>query len=107
MITTQKQLVLTKYETIIILKSDLSEDNITELIDKYQEVLAKNHTKNIFIQNRGRRHLIYPIKQYHDGIFIQINYEANGILVNLFAKLLKFDENVLRFMTIKNMLEKL
>nr|YP_010330453.1 ribosomal protein S6 [Rhodella violacea]UNJ18169.1 ribosomal protein S6 [Rhodella violacea] len=98
----KQKLTLNKYETILILKSDLSEESITELINEYQGLLINNGAKNIFIQNRGRRHLIYSIKQYHDGIFVQVNYEGNGLVIQQVSKKVKFDENILRYMTMRS-----
>nr|YP_010337474.1 ribosomal protein S6 [Dixoniella grisea]UNJ17059.1 ribosomal protein S6 [Dixoniella grisea] len=83
---------------IQVVQPDLSEEKILELINKYYKLLIENGAKNILIQNRGRRHLMYVIKQFHDGIFLQINYEANGTLTNLILKSVKFDSFVIRSM---------
>nr|YP_010338031.1 ribosomal protein S6 [Erythrolobus coxiae]UNJ17616.1 ribosomal protein S6 [Erythrolobus coxiae] len=92
---------MNSYETIYILKPDLSEENILNIINTYQNILMQKGGKNIFIQNRGRRHLAYPIKRYHDGIYIQMNYEGNGELIRLLQREMNFDENIIRIMTIK------
>ena len=55
--------------------------------------------KNIIIENRGRRHLKYPIKRTKDGIYIQLNYEANGDVVGLMERALKINDYILRYMT--------
>jgi small subunit ribosomal protein S6 len=97
-----KDLSLVSYETVYILKPDITEDNLLKLTDQYQGILIERGAKNIIIQNRGRRHLKYPIKKVRDGIYIQMNYEANGELVNLVEKALKINESVIRYLTIKN-----
>ena len=97
-----KDLSLVSYETVYILKPDITEDNLLKLTDQYQGILIERGAKNIIIQNRGRRHLKYPIKKVRDGIYIQMNYEANGQLVNLVEKALKINESVIRYLTIKN-----
>jgi small subunit ribosomal protein S6 len=97
-----KDLSLVSYETVYILKPDITEDTLLKLTDQYQGILIERGAKNIIIQNRGRRHLKYPIKKVRDGIYIQMNYEANGELVNLVEKALKINESVIRYLTIKN-----
>nr|ARO91208.1 30S ribosomal protein S6 [Flintiella sanguinaria] len=92
---------MNNYETIYVLKPDLSEEIILNLINKYQGILMNKGGKNIFIQNRGRRHLSYPIKRYHDGVYIQMNYEGNGSLVKTLQRDMNFDENIIRILTIK------
>ena len=96
------ELKLVPYETVYILKPDLTEDNLLKLTDQYQGILVERGAKNIIIQNRGRRHLKYPIKKARDGIYIQMNYEANGELVTLIEKALKINESVIRYLTVRN-----
>ena len=91
--------VLASYETIYIVKPDISEDSLLKLIEQYQGLLIERGAKNIIIENRGRRHLKYPIKRTKDGIYIQMNYDANGDVVGLTERSLKINESVLRYMT--------
>ena len=93
---------ISSYETIVIVKPDLNEDNIAKIIEKYQLMLVEKGAQNIVTQNRGRRHLKYTMKKFKDGIYIQMNYEANGEVISLLEKNMRIDEQVLRFMTVKN-----
>ena len=68
---------ISSYETICIVKPDLNEDNIAKIIETYQLMLVEKGAQNIVTQNRGRRHLKYTMKKFKDGIYIQMNYEAN------------------------------
>ena len=93
---------ISSYETICIVKPDLIEDNIAKIIETYQLMLVEKGAQNIVTQNRGRRHLKYTMKKFKDGIYIQMNYEANGEVISLLEKNMRIDEQVLRFMTVKN-----
>ena len=93
---------ISSYETIVIVKPDLNEDDIAKIIEKYQLMLVEKGAQNIVTQNRGRRHLKYTMKKFKDGIYIQMNYEANGEVISLLEKNMRIDEQVLRFMTVKN-----
>jgi len=93
---------INSYETICIVKPDLNEDSLVKLIESYQIILSDKGAQNIITQNRGRRHLKYMMKKFKDGIYVQINYEANGEIISILEKSMKMDENVLRFMTVKN-----
>ena len=90
---------LVSYETIYLLKSDLTEDNLLKIIEQYQGILVERGAKNIIIENRGRRHLKYPIKRIKDGIYVQMNYEANGEVINLIEKSMKINDSIVRYMT--------
>ena len=93
---------ISSYETICIVKPDLNEDNIAKIIETYQLMLVEKGAQNIVTQNRGRRHLKYTMKKFKDGIYIQMNYEANGEVISLLEKNMRIDGQVLRFMTVKN-----
>ena len=93
---------ISSYETICIVKPDLNEDNLVKVIENYQVMLSDKGAQNVITQNRGRRHLKYMMKKFKDGIYIQMNYEANGEVISILEKNMKIDENVLRFMTVRN-----
>ena len=90
---------LVAYETIYLLKPDLTEDNLLKIVEQYQGILVERGAKNITIENRGRRHLKYPIKRIKDGVYIQMNYEANGEVINLIERSMKINESIIRYMT--------
>nr|BDA97829.1 ribosomal protein S6 [Chroomonas collegionis] len=90
---------LNSYETIYIVKPELNEDTLLKIIENYQGILVERGAKNIVTQNRGRRHLKYPISKFKDGIYIQMNYEANGETVNLVEKSMKLNESIMRYLT--------
>jgi small subunit ribosomal protein S6 len=90
---------LSSYETVYILKSDLSEDSLLKTIEQYQGLLLERGAKNILIENRGRRNLKYPIKSSKDGVFIQMNYDANGEIISLVEKSMKINDSIIRYLT--------
>ena len=90
---------LVSYETIYLLKPDLTEDSLLKIVEQYQGILVERGAKNITIENRGRRHLKYPIKRIKDGVYIQMNYEANGEVINLIERSMKINDSIIRYMT--------
>lgn len=92
---------LNKYETIYILKPDIKENINLDLVNQYKLLIQKNGGQNILTQHRGRRHLNYNIDHYYDGIYVQVNYEGNGYLVNMLEKSMKFNNNIIRYLTVK------
>lgn len=92
---------LNNYETIYILKPDVTELVNLSIVNYYKTFIKIKGGQNILVQHRGRRHLSYNITQYYDGIYIQINYEANGQLIKLLEKSMRFNVNIIRYLTIK------
>lgn len=94
-------MTLISYELIYILKPDVSEEANLNLVNFYRNLIQGEGGKNVSIQHRGRRHLSYNIMHYYDGIYVQVNYQGNGELVKLLEKNMRFNENVLRYLTVK------
>lgn len=92
---------LNNYETICILKPDVTESVNLSIVNYYKTFLKIKGGQNVLVQHRGRRHLSYNINQYYDGIYIQINYQANGQLIKLLEKSMRFNNNIVRYLTIK------
>ena len=90
---------LNQYETIYVVKPELNEDNLLRIIENYQGILVERGAKNIITQNRGRRHLKYQISKFKDGVYIQMNYEANGEVINLIERSMKINDSIIRYMT--------
>lgn len=94
-------MLLNTYETIYILKPDVTEDKNLALVHEYKTLIKQYGGENVFVQHRGRRHLSYNITYYYDGIYVQMNFEGNGNLVNLLEKSMKFNDKIVRYLTIK------
>nr|YP_010336803.1 ribosomal protein S6 [Stylonema alsidii]UNJ15209.1 ribosomal protein S6 [Stylonema alsidii] len=95
------------YDTIFILKPDVDEATILNIIHKYQQLLYKNGAQNIQAYDRGRRHLSYPMRKYHDGIYIQITYQADNRIIPNLEKVFRIDDNIIRYLTIRDTSNKL
>lgn len=93
---------LNSYETIYILKPDVTDDTNLSLVNHYKALIKEKGGLNILVQHRGRRHLSYNITHYYDGIYIQMNYQANGDMVKLLEKSMRLNENIIRYLTVKH-----
>lgn len=93
---------LNSYETIYILKSNTQEEESLLLANKHKSLIKKYGGQNILIQYKGRRHLSYQIKTHYNGIYVQVNYMANSNSVQIIEKAIRFNDNVLRCLTVKS-----
>lgn len=94
-------MILNSYETVCILKPNISEEISIEIVNKCKTFIKSQGAKNVFIQYRGRRHLSFDIGKNYDGIYIQINYDGNGNIIKGLEKFMKFDEYIIRYLTVK------
>jgi small subunit ribosomal protein S6 len=89
------------YETMYILRPDLSEDLVSQAIEKYQAILRDNGAEILETQHRGKRRLAYEIRKHREGIYIQLNYEGNGTQVALLERAMRLGDDVIRYLTVK------
>ena len=89
------------YEMMYILRPDLSEEQVGESINKYKNYLSENGADNIEIQVRGKRRLAYLIDKYLDGIYVQMNYQADGTQIAPLERRRRLSEDVIRYLSLK------
>ena len=89
------------YEMMYILRPDLSEEQVTEAVNKYQEFLTEKGETNFTIKNLGKKRLAYPIKKYLDGIYILMNWEGTGHANAALERAMRLGEEVIRYLTLK------
>ena len=92
---------MTVYETLYILRPDLGEDAVDQQIAKYQSMLDEHSVKDLEIQHRGKRRLAYDIGKFREGVYIQMNYEAQGTAIAAMERAMRLSDEVIRYMTIK------
>jgi small subunit ribosomal protein S6 len=92
---------MTIYETIYILRPDLSEEAVDQAITKYQSLLKDQGADNIDVQHRGRRRLAYEIGKFREGIYVQMNYEAAGTAIAVMERAMRISDDVIRYLTVK------
>lgn len=89
------------YELMYILRPDLSEDQVGESVNKYKDYLSDNGAENLEIQVKGKRRLAYPVGKYLDGIYVQMNYQADGSQNAPLERMMRLSEDAIRYLTIK------
>ena len=89
------------YEMMYILRPDLSEDRVGEAVNKYQDYLNEKGAENLEIQVKGKRRLAYPVGKYLDGIYVQMNYQADGSQIAPLERMMRLSEDTIRYLTIK------
>ena len=92
---------INSYETVYILKPDVTESVNLDLVNFYRAFVTKHGGRSLSVRHRGRRHLNYSISHYYDGIYVQINYDGNGYLVQLLEKSMRLNDDVLRYLTLR------
>jgi len=88
------------YETMLVLRSDLEEEAREAIIAKFEGVVAKEGGNVQPTTKLGKRRLAYEINDHREGFYALLNFEANNTTPAELERLLKIDENVLRYLTV-------
>ncbi len=91
----------TYYETMYILRPDIAEDEVTNHIEKYNNLLKGFGGKILDSQMRGKRRLAYQITKHREGIYVQLSHQGDGQHIFKIEKAMRLGEDVIRYMTVK------
>ncbi|MCP6758985.1 30S ribosomal protein S6 [Pelatocladus sp. BLCC-F211] len=95
----------TVYETMYILRPDLGDEQVEQIIAKYENLLREQGADKIQSQNRGKRRLAYEIQRQRDGIYIQLNYTGPGKMIAVLERAMRLSEEVIRYLTLNQQVE--
>ena len=88
------------YEIVFIVHPDQSEQ-VPAMVDRYKAVIATHGGIIHRLEDWGRRQLAYPIQKLHKAHYVLMNIECNGEVLAELEHGFKFNDAVLRHLTIK------
>lgn len=91
-----------KYEIMYIIRPDLDEESRKGLIERVHKVLTDNGAEIIKVDEMGKRRLAYEINDYNDGVYMVIYVKAGEQALSEFDRLMKINDDVIRFMAIRD-----
>lgn len=89
-----------RYETIVILNPDLSEDDRSSLLGRIRELIPQQ--EGVLIQEEiwGTKKLAYEIKKKPRGYYVRFDYCGLGSLVDELERSLRIDDRVMKYLTV-------
>lgn len=88
------------YEIVFIVHPDQSEQ-VPAMIERYRTLIADAKGSIHRLEDWGRRQLAYPINKIHKAHFVLMNVETTPEIVEEIETAFKFNDAVLRHLTIK------
>ena len=90
-----------KYETLFIVRPELSEEETTKVWDRVDGVLARLNGREIKRESWGKRKLAYEIRKNKKGVYLYLLYLGGNELVAELERNLRLLDDVLKFQTVK------
>ena len=89
------------YEIVVLIHPDQS-DQVPAMIDRYKKVVSDSEGNMHRLEDWGRRPLAYPIDKLHKAHYLMMNLECDTDALNQLESLFRFNDAVLRNLTIRS-----
>lgn len=88
------------YEIVLIVHPDQSEQ-VPAMVERYKGLIAGRAGKISRLEDWGRRQLAYPIQKLHKAHYVLMNIECDGPTLAELEHGFKFNDAILRHLTIR------
>ncbi|NLC28057.1 MAG: 30S ribosomal protein S6 [Campylobacteraceae bacterium] len=89
------------YELLLVFKPTLTEEEIQQKTTLMKEVLEKNGAKIASVLEMGTRRLAYEVKKFERGTYFIFYFQAPSVAIQEVERLIRINEDVIKFMTVK------
>lgn len=89
-----------KYESVIIIKPNLNEEEIGNIIQKVKDIIKQNG-KVTQVDKMGMKKLAYEIKKNKEGYYVVIYFESDPSIILELERYYKITENILKFLNVR------
>ena len=89
------------YEHVFLARQDISGQQVDQIVDTYRGVLEANGGKVGKVESWGLKTLTYRIKKNRKAYYILMNIDAPSAAVQEMERQMRFNEDILRYITIK------
>jgi len=90
---------LREYETLFLLKPDLTDDNVDKIKDRVRGIVDREGGKMIRFTIWGKKKLSYPIEKQTRAIYVHAHYLGGAALVAEIERNLRIVDEVSRYIS--------
>lgn len=90
-----------RYDVVFIALSNLPDTEISEIIERYQNMVTVRKGLIIKIEKWGKRKLAYDIRKQNMGFYVLFDFAGDSHIVDELERNLKIDDKILKFLTVK------
>jgi len=94
-------MLLREYETIYILRPDLTDDEVAGIKEKVANIFSREEGHVLHQDVWGKKKLSYEIKKQPKGIYIHLTYLGGPATTNEIERNLRLMEPVLKYQTLR------
>ena len=92
---------LRSYQSVLILKPDLDEPQVDQVLEKITEFLSKNNGSIVKVDKWGKKRLAYRVKKSRFGYYLNIYHTCESLKVSALEADYKLYDLILKFLVIR------
>lgn len=95
---------MNKYESVIIINPEVSEDLYKQVINKISDVIksfSKTSEKSLVVNEIGKRKLAYEIKKCQTGYYVIFEFKADSSKISKLERVYRITDEIIKFITFK------
>lgn len=89
------------YEAVFILNPVLSDTQIKETVQKFEDYLVSKGAEMISKEDWGLKKLAYPIQKKKSGFYHLLDFKVSGEEISSFELEFRRDDSVMRYLTVR------
>ena len=91
---------MNKYESIIIINPNCTEEAVKALESKFTGLINANG-KVESVENMGKKKLAYEIKKFKEATYMLFNFEANPDSISELERVYRITDDIMKFIVVK------
>lgn len=92
---------MANYESVLIARQDLGASQVSNIVSDLSDIIKKEGGEVVRVDNWGLKNLAYRIKKNRKGHYVVMNIAAPANAIAEFERIMRFNEDIIRFMTVK------
>ena len=89
------------YQSVLILKPDLDEAQVDQVLEKITEFLTKSNGSIVKVEKWGKKRLAYRVKKSRFGYYLNIYHTCESLKVSALEANYKLYDLILKFLVIR------
>lgn len=96
-----KGLLMAYYESVLVFRQDLTESQVKEKATKFTDIIKELKGSVKSTEFWGLKNLAYIIRKNRKAHYIMFNMELPGEQISEYERLMRIDEDVIRFLNVR------
>ncbi len=94
--------VICSYETLFVIKPDLTEEATAAVVNKFTALIADNGGTVENVNVWGKRRLAYPIEKHVEGYYVLVNFKSEANLPLELNRVFGITDEILRNIVVRS-----